>query len=1029
MIHLLDKQTDTILAFLQKEITEAEHDEHLDLQETFDFAARVSDNTQFAKERNRVIIPAEDGSFREFIITRTELLAENIYVNCSASYIDLDKQRIINPVTWDGQTIKSAAGHILTGTEWQVGIVEFAGTRKVIIDEHMGAYQALKKLASLFGCEMRFRVVVNGNQIIGRYVDFFKKRGQFRGKEVVFGKDLIEIRRIEDSDNIVTALLCVGPEREDGTRLTTVVTDDDALQRWGRNGRHLWAVYEPETEDQDMTLERLTTLGKTELNKRINSLVKYETTQVALDSVAGLDHEKVFLADTIRIKDLHYTPPLYVEARAHNVRRSLLDESQKDYVLGDFIEYKEEDVRKRFKELQKIYGLRIIKSETPPEGKYGVLWLDTSGPVDVVYTWNGIEWIKATPTQAIEVGAETPEGAQEKATQAEQAAKVHADDKAQETKDYADQKDEAVKQEMNQYLSYEIQATEDRLLADIATKAGLDYVDGQLLSKVDNIDFQNALFNVNTELNTIDASVTNISGRVDSLTGQVNDIAVQTANLDIKADSIQQSVTSLSQTVDGQGTRLMSAEGNISTLAGEVALKATQTSVNSLTGRMSTAEGRINVLSDEIDLKVNKDGVISAINISPETIKLSANRIEFDGHVFGQNATFEGELRAASGTFSGSLTSRNLYVDGQDSPENSSQITLGHQVAYEYGVIDSYSWRNASGTIVDRLVLTIGAKMWSTYSRSIGKAKEIKLLADETLVGGDLNTSGDIYTRYITTSRVNLHGGIYSRFNTAHIFNDHNNGNVTISAAGGTLFLGYQNTTSVRVDKANLNMNNNHIENVNNIYALGDRVRIQSTGTNYFMGDGQVALQSMRTNGATLNVGSDGVGGRVWSADIYDRTYSSGADVVLTSTGTLGRLTSATKYKLHIKEVEKAKHERILELIPKTWYDKGASEAYSAALTQEKNGEEIDWNEVDIPYLDRIPGLIAEDVVAAGLPEYVIYGKKDNNGHREIEGLMYDRLWTLLIPIVREQTDEINWLKIENQYLKQKINLLEAKGA
>ncbi|RST60237.1 hypothetical protein D5F11_007210 [Siminovitchia terrae] len=102
-----------------------------------------------------------------------------------------------------------------------------------------------------------------------------------------------------------------------------------------------------------------------------------------------------------------------------------------------------------------------------------------------------------------------------------------------------------------QYKQAEIQATENRLLEDLANKAGLDYVNGQLISKVDNIDFQNAMFDVDTQLNTINASVTNISGNVDSLTGQVNNVNAQVASLDIKANQITQSVSEVRADLDG----------------------------------------------------------------------------------------------------------------------------------------------------------------------------------------------------------------------------------------------------------------------------------------------------------------------------------------------------------------------------------------------------------------------------------------------------------------------------------------------
>ncbi|MGG3235810.1 discoidin domain-containing protein, partial [Priestia flexa] len=129
----------------------------------------------------------------------------------------------------------------------------------------------------------------------------------------------------------------------------------------------------------------------------------------------GYEHEQFRFGDTVRIKDLHYKPPLYMEARTISVERDLLDPSEKEHVLGEFIEYTERDVLAEFDDFKKNMRIRIIKQPTPPQGAYNVLWVDTSRPVHVLHTWDGFKWIKAAPTEAEEIGAETPQGAQDKA--------------------------------------------------------------------------------------------------------------------------------------------------------------------------------------------------------------------------------------------------------------------------------------------------------------------------------------------------------------------------------------------------------------------------------------------------------------------------------------------------------------------------------------------------------------------------------------------------------------------------------------
>lgn len=69
-----------------------------------------------------------------------------------------------------------------------------------------------------------------------------------------------------------------------------------------------------------------------------------------------------------------------------------------------------------------------IGTTAPAELKDGRLWLDTSTVPNVMKRWDAAtqKWIKASPTEASDIGAETPSGAQDKADGAEDAAKTYA---------------------------------------------------------------------------------------------------------------------------------------------------------------------------------------------------------------------------------------------------------------------------------------------------------------------------------------------------------------------------------------------------------------------------------------------------------------------------------------------------------------------------------------------------------------------------------------------------------------------------
>lgn len=198
-----------------------------------------------------------------------------------------------------------------------------------------------------------------------------------------------------------------------------------------------------------------------------------------------------------------------------------------------------------------------------------------------------------------------------------------------------------------------------------------------------------------------------------------------------------------------------------------------------------------------------------------------------------------------------------------------------------------------------------------------------------------------------------------------------------------------------------------------NIYLAGGTFKGESGGYTYFASAAQACLTSDAPGGASIRVHVDGAGGRVWSNDIYNRTYDKASNVYITTEGTLGRSTSASKYKVFIKKVDtELLPSKILKLNPKSWYNKTAVELYADQLgTPEddlESGEEV---EEDIPFIERSYGLIAEDLVDAGLDMFVSWGKADENGQREVEGIEYDRLWVLLIPLVREQKQQIEELQ------------------
>src|SRR5690625_1499002 len=159
MIHVLDGQNDVILDYITaNNIIDDNHKKSLeDTLETYDFIAFGDRRyAEHLEKRNRIIIPDEDDTLREFVIFEaikyrdTEGLKTQVFAH--ASYLELKKASIIYPNTFEG-TASQHAGRALNDTGWQVGVVESSGTRTLTIERHTNPYEFLKRLAREFDLE------------------------------------------------------------------------------------------------------------------------------------------------------------------------------------------------------------------------------------------------------------------------------------------------------------------------------------------------------------------------------------------------------------------------------------------------------------------------------------------------------------------------------------------------------------------------------------------------------------------------------------------------------------------------------------------------------------------------------------------------------------------------------------------------------------------------------------------------------------------------------------------------------------
>lgn len=628
-IHVLDHLTDRIIHTLDNKagrlFWDDEHLNTLQDESVYDFITRYN-NSEALKGRNRLIIPSEGGEFyHELIIDETIKQGDTKEVYSTASYLDLQKAKVIAPRSFENTKLHIMANVALGGTEWALGRVENDGQRSIKLDEYTNPYRMLRRIASLFGMEIRFRIVTKNGRVIGRYVDFLQKRGEWRGKEVTIGKDLKGVIRKENTEDIISALVVVGPTFEDENgetqRIVTEVTDEEARKRWSRTGAHVWDYHEPETDNDNITEARLQTIGRTELNKRITAAVTYEADTVSIEDVFGLEHEKTRLGDTVRVKDTSYEPPLYMEARVFSIRRSIANLARKVYELGDFVELDETDIfdiqrrleakiasrvsRRRLEEYAE--KKRVVSNEPPNDPD--VIWEDPTQTPHVFNVYNGEAWVKATPTLPGEVGAYGKDEVDRKLESAEDALNEAS---RRYTQNFYMDEIEIDLQRARKYTDEEIRQRANEIRSDLYVS--IDSAKTELSNNLStlNNDLTKAI-NRKVETGDVNEAISGLVRTVD----YVKDQQVQRSRFESNETKIEQSEKEISQQalrIEQNENDLSEARTSITQTANLLEQKAENSRVNQLAGTLEENQATIRTVSNAVDIRVTENRLQESID-------------------------------------------------------------------------------------------------------------------------------------------------------------------------------------------------------------------------------------------------------------------------------------------------------------------------------------------------------------------------------------------------------------------------------
>ena len=178
------------------------------------------------------------------------------------------------------------------------------------------------------------------------------------------------------------------------------------------------------------------------------------------------------------------------------------------------------------------------------------------------------------------------------------------------------------------------------------------------------------------------------------------------ARLTIDKLNAQIALTASREEVTDIRERMSRAGITVDGAAAEVKLLAAKEETDRLSGRVDAAESRITVNADAIGTKVSRDGVISSINQTAESIRISASKINLDGYVTVSDlaATISdlGYVDISQAAITQLTVSEYLRYDGHNAKWKSKEVVTGASGS----ALSNVAIADADNNVVSRVKLS-----------------------------------------------------------------------------------------------------------------------------------------------------------------------------------------------------------------------------------------------------------------------------------------------------------------------------------
>ena len=307
---------------------------------------------------------------RCFEITRIEEDHNTKIITAEDAGLDLLGETVLPFKSEESQSLAYYVSKFIFDSGWELGVNEVSDLkRKLEFEQYDTTTKRLRDLAKRFDAEIIYSVEMLHDKPYRKLINFYKKYNSNKIIRLEYGKNIKNIKKTSNIENLATALRVVGAEgltlegyeyHNDRFKLGSDGTIYDTVEneRWKRNNASSGGYIVANYESTAKTKERLLEEGIKQLKKRAYPEVNYDIDLDLIDS-------NIFIGQSAEMIDSEFMPPIAFSARIVSIKRSFSDKKIGSVRISN-VESSEVLMNEKLQRLSQLVKERVFDSTAVP---------------------------------------------------------------------------------------------------------------------------------------------------------------------------------------------------------------------------------------------------------------------------------------------------------------------------------------------------------------------------------------------------------------------------------------------------------------------------------------------------------------------------------------------------------------------------------------------------------------------------------------------------------------------------------------